>query len=92
MVPTNRRYPPLEGGQSTKIGGMWTLKHDIRSPKFYALLITIHTSKFKIPKEGNTIDTKYDEQFLIIQSTIEANEQEAAEKKIKNDKKLTQLT
>ena len=27
--------PPLEGGHSTKIGGMWTLKHEISSPRFY---------------------------------------------------------
>ena len=39
VVPTNRRAPPLEGGHSNNIGGMWTLKHDIRSPKFYELLI-----------------------------------------------------
>ena len=34
-VPANKKYQPLEGGNSTKIGGMWTLKHEIRSPKFY---------------------------------------------------------
>ena len=39
VVPTNRRDPPLEGLRSTKIGGMWTLKHYISSPKFYELLI-----------------------------------------------------
>ena len=39
LVPTNKRAPPLEGGHSTKIHGMWTLKHEIRSPKFYELLI-----------------------------------------------------
>ena len=39
VVPTNRRAPSLEGGHSTKIGGMWNLKHEIRSPKFYELLI-----------------------------------------------------
>ena len=33
------RDPPLDGGNSTRIGGMWTLKHDIISPKFYELLI-----------------------------------------------------
>ena len=38
VVPTNRRDPPLEGGHSTKIGGMWTLKHENSSPKFYELL------------------------------------------------------
>ena len=32
MVPANRRSPPLDGGKFTKIGGMWTLKHEIRSP------------------------------------------------------------
>ena len=39
VVPTNRRDSPLEGGGSTKIGGMWTLKHEISSSKFYELLI-----------------------------------------------------
>ena len=37
----NRRAPPLDGGNYTKIGGMWNLKHDIRSPKLYELLIKI---------------------------------------------------
>ena len=41
VVPANRRVPPLEGGNFTKIGGMWTLKHEIISPKFYELLIKI---------------------------------------------------
>ena len=39
LVPTNMRAPPLEGGHSTKIGCMWTLKHYISTPKFYELLI-----------------------------------------------------
>ena len=39
VVPDNRRAPPLDGGQYTKINGMWTLKHEIGSPKFYELLI-----------------------------------------------------
>ena len=39
MVPANRRDPPLDGGIYTKIGGMWTLKHEIISPKFYEILI-----------------------------------------------------
>ena len=29
----------MEGGHYTKIDGMWTLKHEISSPKFYELLI-----------------------------------------------------
>ena len=33
------KAPPLEGGNDMKICGMWNLKHDIRSPKFYELLI-----------------------------------------------------
>ena len=44
------------------------------------------------------MDTNYDEQFLIIQATIEANKQEAdekqmntSEKQIKTDEKLTQI-
>ena len=39
VVPDNSRAPPLEGGNSTKICGMWTLQHEIRSPNFYELLI-----------------------------------------------------
>ena len=38
-VQTNRRAPLLEGGISENIGGMWTLRHEISSPKFYELLI-----------------------------------------------------
>ena len=38
-VPANKRDTPLEGGHSTKIGGMWNLKHEISSPKSYELLI-----------------------------------------------------
>ena len=39
VVPTDKRAPSLEGGHSTKIGGMWTLKHEISSSKFNKLLI-----------------------------------------------------
>ena len=39
MVLDNNRDPPLEGGNSTKIGGMWNLKHDDSSPKLYEILI-----------------------------------------------------
>ena len=39
VVLANKKSPPLEGGNSTKIGGMWTLKHEIGSRKFYELLI-----------------------------------------------------
>ena len=39
FVPSNRRAPPLDGGNSTKFGGMWTLKHEISSLKFYQLII-----------------------------------------------------
>ena len=35
--------------------------------------------------------TKSDEQFIIIQDTIESNKQEAAEKQMKNDEEITQL-
>ena len=41
IVPVNRVDPPLGDGHSTKIGGMWTLKHDISLSKFYELLIKI---------------------------------------------------
>ena len=39
VVPSNNRDSPLDDGQSTKISGMLTLKHDISLPKFYELLI-----------------------------------------------------
>ena len=39
MVSTNKRDPPLESGHSTKIGGVCTLKHEIKSPKLYEILI-----------------------------------------------------
>ena len=39
VVPNNRRSPPLDVGQSTQIGVMLNLKHEISSPKFYELLI-----------------------------------------------------
>ena len=37
VVPDNRRDPPSEGGHSTKVGGMWNLKHKIRSPMYKAV-------------------------------------------------------
>ena len=39
VVSDNKKSPQLKCGNSTKIGGMWTLKHEIRSPKLYELLI-----------------------------------------------------
>ena len=39
VVPAYRRATPLGRGNSIKIGSMWTLKHDISSPKFYEILI-----------------------------------------------------
>ena len=39
VFPTNKRAPPLKWGHSIKIGGIWTLKHEISSPKLYELLI-----------------------------------------------------
>ena len=41
VLPANRGSPTLDDGHSTKICGMWNLKHDISSPKFYELLINI---------------------------------------------------
>ena len=35
VVPSNKKDPPLKVGHYTKIGGMWTLKHEISSPKIY---------------------------------------------------------
>ena len=40
-VQTNKKSPSLEGGHSKNIGGMWTVKHEISSPRFYELLIKI---------------------------------------------------
>ena len=39
MVLDKSRDTPLDMGNSTKYFGVWTLKHDIKSPKFYELLI-----------------------------------------------------
>ena len=39
VVPANRRAQPSDSGQSTKNGGMCTLKHEISSPKFYEIII-----------------------------------------------------
>ena len=41
VVKSNRMAPSLEGGNSTKMCGMWTLKHEISSQKFYELLVNI---------------------------------------------------
>ena len=38
-VPYNRISTPLDSGQYTKISGMWTLKHEISSSRFYEVLI-----------------------------------------------------
>ena len=43
-------------------------------------------------KGGNNMDTKSDEQFFIIQDTIEDNKQDSSEKKTKTGEKITQLT
>ena len=51
-VPSNRRSTPLEIGQSTKMFGMWTLKHETRSPRFDELLIK------KYLKGDTTLDLK----------------------------------
>ena len=39
VVKDNKKATLLDGGKSTKIGGMWILKHEIRSPKLYEILI-----------------------------------------------------
>ena len=39
VVPSRKKYPSLESGNSKKIVGMWNLKHEIFSPNFYELLI-----------------------------------------------------
>ena len=45
-----------------------------------------------MPKGGNKMDTKSDEQFLAIEDTIEANNQEADKNQVKNDEKIAILT
>ena len=42
VVPDNKKYPQLEGGNSMKIGDMWNIKHDISSPKLYELIINTY--------------------------------------------------
>ena len=39
LVPDNNKAPPLEGRHSTNIVSIWNLNHEIRSPKFYELII-----------------------------------------------------
>ena len=34
VVLANNKTPPLEGEHYMKIGGMWTLKHEIRLPNY----------------------------------------------------------
>ena len=41
VVLVNNKAPPLEGGNSTKIGVMCNLKDEIISPKLYELLVKI---------------------------------------------------
>ena len=38
VVTDNKKDTPFKDVHSTKIDGMWTLKHDIISPKFYEIL------------------------------------------------------
>ena len=42
VIPANRRSTPLDSGYSTNIGGMWNLKYDISSPKFYEIIINTY--------------------------------------------------
>ena len=39
LVPSIKKATSSEGENSTKNGGMWTIKHDISSPKLYGILI-----------------------------------------------------
>ena len=39
VFTANKKASTLKGGNYTKNGVMWTLKHEISSPKFYELLI-----------------------------------------------------
>ena len=40
------RDQQLDRVSYTKIGGMWTLKHEIRKPKIYEILIKIELKKY----------------------------------------------
>ena len=42
----------MDRGHSNKIGGIWNIKHDISSPKFYELLIKTEL------KEDTAMDIK----------------------------------
>ena len=100
VVPTNRRDPPLERGYSTKIGGMWTLKHEISSPKFYEILIktelkgdtTIDLENFYNHIKMCLNEVTRLREILVIKATIETNKQEADKNHKKTDQKLTLLT
>ena len=52
-VPANKKFPPLEGGHSTKKCGIWTLKHNISSTKFYKLLIKTEFKEYTATKLNN---------------------------------------
>ena len=39
VVPAYKRAPTLDSEHYINIGGMWNIKHDIRLPKFYEILI-----------------------------------------------------
>ena len=45
-----------------------------------------------MPKGGNKMDTKSDEQFLVIEATIEANKQESDKNHKETAGKITLLT
>ena len=48
----NKKAPPSEGGKYNNNGGMWTVKHEINSPKFHELLIKTE------PKGHTALDPK----------------------------------
>ena len=48
MVLANKRAPPLGGIYSTKIDGMWTLKHETSSPIFYELIIKTELKGYNV--------------------------------------------
>ena len=39
LLSDKKNAPPLEVVNRTEIGGIWTLKHEISSPKFYEIII-----------------------------------------------------
>ena len=51
----------------------------------------LHNSSSNIPKVSNKTEKNYDEQFIIMKSSIEANKQEMKPNKQDSDEKMTKF-